>query len=121
MGRHCLSGLRQPCTSTTYTSASEPSLSATGKDNNPSPLNLDYTFTLDTASGTLVSSQKLTNGTAGYTSNVPVPWDSEGTLTSGDAYKFDVYTTNVIPSGDKSSAPVAVTGPILPGQHRARR
>ncbi|HUC59234.1 MAG TPA: hypothetical protein VMA95_17660 [Streptosporangiaceae bacterium] len=52
---------------------------------------------------------------------MPVPWDSEGTLTSGDAYKFDVYTTNVIPSGDKSSAPVAVTGPILPGQHRARR
>lgn len=92
------------CTSTTYTSASAPTLSATGKDNNPSPLNLDYNFTLDTSAGTQVGSADLTNGGGGYASGSTVGWDSEGTLTSGDAYKFDVYTTNVIPSGDKSSA-----------------
>lgn len=90
------------CTSTTYTSQSEPSLTATGKDNNPSPLNLDYNFTLDTASGTLVKSAKLTNGTAGYASGTAAAWNAEGTLTSGDAYKYDVYSTNVLTSGDKS-------------------
>jgi lysophospholipase L1-like esterase len=91
------------CTSTTYTSAAEPSMSATGDDNNPSPLHLDYNFTLDTSSGTQVSSQKLTDGGGGYSSGTAVNWDSEGSLTSGDSYKYDVYTTNVIPSGDQSS------------------
>jgi lysophospholipase L1-like esterase len=92
------------CTSTTYTSASEPTLSAAGKDNNPSPLNLDYHFALDTSSGTAVSSADLANGGGGYASGSTVGWDSEGTLTSGDAYEFDVYTSNVLASGDKSSS-----------------
>jgi OSK domain len=92
------------CTSTTYTSASEPTLSATGTDNNPSPLNLDYHFTLDTSSGSAVSSDTLSNGGGGYASGHAVGWDSEGTLTSGDAYEFDVYTTNVLASGDQSGA-----------------
>ncbi len=92
------------CTSTTYTSDSEPTLSATGKDNNPSPLNLDFNFTLDTSSGTQVSTDELTNGGGGYASGSTVGWDSEGTLTSGDSYEFDTYTTNVLASGDKSSA-----------------
>jgi hypothetical protein len=92
------------CTSTTYTSDTEPSLAATGQDNNPSPLHLDYTFALDTSSGTQVSSGKLTDGGGGYSSGTAVSWDSEGSLTSGDAYKYDVYATNVLTSGDKSSA-----------------
>ena len=92
------------CTSTTYTSASEPGMTATGKDNNPSPLNLDYDFQLDTSAGASVASANLTNGGGGYASGKPVSWDSEGSLTSGDAYKYAVVTTNVIPSGDKSSA-----------------
>jgi hypothetical protein len=92
------------CNSTTYTSQSEPTLSATGKDNNPSALNLDYHFALDTSSGTAVSSADLNNGGGGYASGDTVGWDSEGTLTSGDAYEFDVYTSNVLTSGDKSSS-----------------
>jgi hypothetical protein len=92
------------CTSTTYTSQSEPTLSATGKDNNPSALKLDYHFALDTSSGSSVSTADLTNGGGGYTSGDAVGWDSEGTLTSGDAYEFDVYTSNVLTSGDKSSS-----------------
>jgi Concanavalin A-like lectin/glucanases superfamily/OSK domain len=88
------------CTSTTYTPDTEPTLSATGKDNNPSALDLDFTFTLDTSSGTKVASDTLD----GYASGATAKWDSEGTLTSGDKYEFDVYTTNVLTSGDKSSA-----------------
>jgi hypothetical protein len=92
------------CASTTYTSQPEPWLYATGRDNNPSPLHLDYTFTLNTSSGTQVASEKLTDGGGGYSSGIQAGWDSEGSLTSGDSYRYDVYTTNVLTSGDISSA-----------------
>jgi hypothetical protein len=92
------------CNSTTYVSANPPTLQATGQDNNPQPLPLDYDFTLYTSSGTAVTSADLTNNGGGFTSGTTVGWDSEGALTSGDSYEYDVYTTNVPPSGDPSSA-----------------
>jgi hypothetical protein len=97
------------CNSTTYVSANPPTLQATGQDNNPSPLPLDYDFTLDTSSGTEVSSADLTNGGGGYASGSTVGWDSEGALTSGDSYEYDVFTTNVPPSGDPSAGRVSAT------------
>ncbi|HET9898143.1 MAG TPA: LamG-like jellyroll fold domain-containing protein [Streptosporangiaceae bacterium] len=90
---------------TTYTSLTQPKLFATGTDNNPSPLQVKLTYTLQTSGGTA----------AGGT--LPSPQGASGTqqsttpptaLVSGTAYKFDVKATNVLVSGDKSSA---LTGP----------
>ncbi|MGH3171506.1 MAG: hypothetical protein ACRDN0_37300, partial [Trebonia sp.] len=91
------------CTSTTYTSDATPTISATGKDNNPSPLNLNYTYALDTENTTLVKEVTLTNGGGGYASGSTAGWTAPS-LTSGDEYKVDVQTSNVLPSGDKASS-----------------
>lgn len=91
------------CTSTVYTSDSTPTISATGKDNNPSPLNLDYTYALDTENTVLVKEVTLTNGGGGYASGSTAGWTAPS-LTSGDGYKVDVRTSNVLPSGDRASS-----------------
>ena len=91
------------CTSTTYTSDATPAVTATGKDNNPSPLNLDYTYNLDTSAGASVKEATVDNGGGGYASGTAVTWTAPA-LTSGDAYEVDVQTKNVLTSGDKATA-----------------
>lgn len=91
------------CTSTVYTSDATPVISAAGKDNNPSPLNLDYTYALDTENTTLVKEATLTNGGGGYASGSTAGWTAPS-LTSGEQYKVDVRTSNVLPPGDKASS-----------------
>lgn len=87
------------CTSAVYTSDATPGISAKGVDGNPSPLTLDFAYALDTQSGTLVKKVTETDGGGGYASGSTATWTAP-TLTSGDEYKVDVRTSNVVKSVD---------------------
>ena len=93
------------CTSTNYTADTTPSLVATATDNNPTALNLDYTFNVLNSSGTSqASSGWLTDGGPGWKSGDQATWTVPASAALADgAYTFTAQARNV-PTDGKAAA-----------------
>ncbi len=92
------------CTSTTYTADTTPTLYATGTDNNPTKLNLDYDFNVvNSAGSTVAASGWQTDGGSGWKSGTQASWTvpSSDTLSDG-GYDFTAEDEN-LPADSESS------------------
>ncbi len=94
-----------------YVPTLTPTLNATDKDNNPSPLNVNMQFLVDTSAGSSVASSGW-KGPFAYSSSAGYSAGSWATpaLTSGTAYKFQVQAENLPTSGDGGHVPSLTSG-----------
>jgi hypothetical protein len=93
------------CTSTTYTSLTQPKLTAIGTDNNPTPLQISLNFTLQTSAGVAAGGTLASPlGASGSAQSTTPPT----ALSPGAAYQFRATATNH-PADGKAAA---LTGPV---------
>ena len=78
------------CTSTTYTSLTQPKLTATGTDNNPTPLQISLNYTLQTSAGAAAGGSLASPQGASGSPQSTTP----STALSPGAYQFQVSATN---------------------------
>lgn len=108
-GSLTVNGLVQ-CTSTNYTPDTTPTMNATATDNNPTPLNLDYSFNvLDSSNTSHASSGWLTDGGPGWKSGTQASWTvpASAALSAG-TYHFTAQARNV-PTDGKAGALTSAT------------
>lgn len=91
------------CTSTAYTSLTQPKLTATGTDNNPTPLQISLNYTLQTSAGVTAGGTLASPLGASGSPQSTTP----STALSPGAYQFQVSATNHPTDGIAS----ARTGP----------
>jgi hypothetical protein len=91
------------CTSTTYTSLTQPKLTATGTDNNPTPLQVSLNYTLQTSAGVAAGGTLASPLGASGSAQSTTP----SSALSPGAYQFRATATNH-PTDGKAAA---LTGP----------